>query len=81
MACCSAKGYHITQVVKAVGSGVNDGRPRFLRLLADSSISVTVVEHKERTTLLERQEQVAAGQARCGTLETSASQEVRKDEA
>jgi predicted site-specific integrase-resolvase len=64
MAYCSAKGYQITQVVKEVGSGVNDGRPRFLRLLADSSISVIVVEHKDRAacfgfryleTLLERQ--------------------------
>jgi predicted site-specific integrase-resolvase len=34
MAYCSAKGYQITQVVKAVGCGVNDGRPRFRRLLA-----------------------------------------------
>lgn len=46
----SAKGYQLAQVVKAVGSGVNDSRPRFLRLLADPSIGVIVVEHQDRAT-------------------------------
>ncbi len=46
----SAKGYQLAQVVKEVGSGVNDSRPRFLRLLADPSIGVIVVEHKDRAT-------------------------------
>ena len=46
----SAKGSQIAQVVKEVGSGVNDSRPRFLRLLADPSIGVIVVEHKARAT-------------------------------
>jgi predicted site-specific integrase-resolvase len=50
IAYCSAKGYQITQIVKEVGSGVNDSRPRFLRLLADASIRVIVVEHKDRAT-------------------------------
>jgi len=35
-------------VVKECGSGVNDQRPQFLALLADSSISHIVVEHKDR---------------------------------
>lgn len=47
---CAAKGYQVHQVVKEVGSGVNDSRPRFLKLLADSSIVVIVVEHKDRAT-------------------------------
>src|SRR5262245_26550777 len=50
LAYCSAKGYQITHLVKEVGSGVNESRPRFLRLLADSSIRVIVVEHKDRAT-------------------------------
>lgn len=33
-----------------MGSGVNDSRPRFLRLLADPAIAVIVVEHKARAT-------------------------------
>ena len=50
IAYCSAKGYQLAQVIKEVGSGINDRRPRFLRLLADPSIGVIVVEHKDRAT-------------------------------
>lgn len=45
---CAAKGWQIAQVVKECGSGVNDQRPQFLALLADTSISHIVVEHKDR---------------------------------
>lgn len=45
---CAAKGWHVAKVVKECGSGVNDQRPRFLALLADTSISHIVVEHKDR---------------------------------
>jgi putative resolvase len=64
VAYCAAKGYQVHQVVKEVGSGVNESRPKFLKLLADPSIAVIVVEHKDRATrfgfryietLLERQ--------------------------
>jgi putative resolvase len=47
---CEAKGYQISQVVKEIASGVNDHRPRFIALLADTSITVIVVEHKDRAT-------------------------------
>ncbi len=47
---CLAKGYPVAQVVKEVGSGVNDSRPRFLALLADPSVTRIVVEHKDRAT-------------------------------
>ena len=50
VAYCAAKGYQVPQVVKEVGSGVNDSRPKFLKLLADTSITVIVVEHKDRAT-------------------------------
>ncbi len=52
VAYCAAKGYHVSQVVKEVGSGVNDSRPKFLKLLADPSIAVMVVEHQDRATRL-----------------------------
>lgn len=45
---CSAKGWRVAKVVKECGSGVNDQRPQFLALLADTSISAIVVEHKDR---------------------------------
>jgi predicted site-specific integrase-resolvase len=50
VAYCAAKGYSIQQVVKEIGSGVNDSRPKFLKLLADPRIGIIVVEHKDRAT-------------------------------
>jgi putative resolvase len=50
VAYCSAKGYQIARIVKEVGSGVSDARPKFLALLEDTSITHIVVEHRERAT-------------------------------
>jgi predicted site-specific integrase-resolvase len=38
----------VAKVVKEVGSGINDARPKLLALLADQSISLIVVEHQDR---------------------------------
>lgn len=38
------------QVVKDIGSGVNDERPKLLKLLTDPRVGVIVVEHKDRLT-------------------------------
>jgi putative resolvase len=48
VAYCSAKGYQVAKVVKEIGSGVNDARPKLLALLEDTSITLIVVEHKDR---------------------------------
>src|SRR6266480_6733725 len=45
-----ARGYQVTQVVKEIASGVNDSRPKLLSLLKDSSITLLVVEHRDRLT-------------------------------
>jgi putative resolvase len=50
MAYCAAKGYQVHQVVREIGSGVNDSRPKFLKLLADPLVTLIVVEHKDRAT-------------------------------
>ena len=50
VAYATARGYQIQQVVKEIGSGVNDSRPKFLKLLADSSITMIIVERKDRAT-------------------------------
>lgn len=50
VAYCGARGYQLAKVVKEVGSGINDARPKLLALLADQSISLIVVEHKDRLT-------------------------------
>lgn len=47
---CTAKGYQVGKVVKEIGSGINDSRPKFLALLADQGIGTIVVEHKDRAT-------------------------------
>jgi putative resolvase len=47
---CAAKGWKVYKVVKEVGSGVNDGRKKLLALLADPTITIIVVEHKDRLT-------------------------------
>ena len=47
---CAAKGWKVQKVVKEVGSGVNDGRKKLLALLAGPTVTVIVVEHKDRLT-------------------------------
>ncbi|MCL4304106.1 MAG: IS607 family transposase [Anaerolineae bacterium] len=47
---CAAKGWPVAQVVKEIGSGVNDNRPKLLKLLTDPTVTLIVVEHKERLT-------------------------------
>lgn len=50
IAYCTVRGYQVSKVVKEIGSGVNDNRPKFLALLADPSIGRIVIEHKDRST-------------------------------
>lgn len=47
---CCARGYKIDRVIKEIGSGVNDKRPKLSKLLDDRSIARIVVEHKDRLT-------------------------------
>jgi putative resolvase len=50
VAYCAAKGYQVSRVVKEIGSGVNDARPKLLALSEDHTIGLIVVEHKDRAT-------------------------------
>ena len=63
---CAARGYQVAQVVKEVASGVNDGRPKFLALLKDTSVTRMVVERRDRLTRFGFQylEAVLQGQGR-----------------
>jgi putative resolvase len=47
---CNAQGWSVDKVVKECGSGINDQRPKFLALLANSQISRIVVEHQDRAS-------------------------------
>jgi putative resolvase len=46
----AAKGYQVTKAVSELASGLNDSRPKFLKLLTYASIGTIVVEHRDRTT-------------------------------
>jgi putative resolvase len=43
-------GYQVTRMVSEIGSGLNDRRPKFLKLLTDPTIGVIVVEYRDRGT-------------------------------
>ena len=45
---CNAKGYKVDKVVTEIGSGLNDERKKLEKLLIDESITLIVVEHKDR---------------------------------
>lgn len=45
---CNARGYQVKQIIKECGSGLNDKRPKLLKLLQSPEISKIVVEHKDR---------------------------------
>ncbi|MGB9811383.1 MAG: IS607 family transposase [Dictyoglomus turgidum] len=45
-----AKGYQIKHIVKEVGSGVNDTRPKLIALLKKKDYQILLVEHKDRLT-------------------------------
>jgi len=46
----NAKGYKINQVIKECASGLNDKRPKLLKLLKSSDPTVIIVEHQDRLT-------------------------------
>jgi putative resolvase len=47
---CTTRGYQVHQVVKEIGSGVNDSRPKLLSILKDQRATRIVVEYKDRLT-------------------------------
>jgi predicted site-specific integrase-resolvase len=46
----TAKGYQIVEVIKEVGSGVNDNRKKLKKLLESEKWGTLIVEHKDRLT-------------------------------
>lgn len=46
----SAKGYTVVKEVKEIASGINDERPKFLKLISSNDWDVLIVEHKDRLT-------------------------------
>lgn len=46
----NANGYRVHEVIKEIGSGLNDNRPKLNKLLQSSKPTVLIVEHKDRLT-------------------------------
>lgn len=46
----SARGYQVSKTVQEVASGLNDQRPKLMKLLLDASIGTIVIEHRDRLT-------------------------------
>ena len=47
---CNANGWVINEIVKEVGSGLNDERKKLIKILQDKEVKRIVVEHKDRLT-------------------------------
>jgi len=46
----NAKGLHVDFIVKGIGSGLNDERPKLEKILTNNEIKIIIVEHKDRLT-------------------------------
>lgn len=46
----ASHGYQVSKTVSELASGLNDSRPKLMKLLTDLSIGVIVVEHRDRLT-------------------------------
>lgn len=47
---CMAKGWTINEVVKECASGLNDKRPKLIKILSERKATRLIVEHKDRLT-------------------------------
>lgn len=45
---CLAKGWVVSKIEEECASGLNDKRPKLLKLLKDEAVTKIVVEHKDR---------------------------------
>ena len=46
----ASKGYQVTKLVRELASGLNDRRPKLMKLLTDASVGIVVIEHRDRLT-------------------------------
>jgi putative resolvase len=46
----SQRGYQVSKIASEIASGLNDQRPKLMKLLMDASIGTIIVEHKDRLT-------------------------------
>ena len=46
----ASRGYQVTKTVEEIASGMNDNRPKLMKLLMDKQIGVIVTTHRDRLT-------------------------------
>lgn len=46
----AARGYQVVKEVQAIGSGMNDNRPKLPRLIEELGFDILLIEHKDRLT-------------------------------
>ena len=46
----AAKGYNIVHNISEIGSGLNDSRPKLLKLFTQNDWNILIIEHKDRLT-------------------------------
>ena len=46
----ASKGYQVTKMVSEQASGLNDRRPKLMKLLTVASVGIVVIEHRDRLT-------------------------------
>jgi predicted site-specific integrase-resolvase len=59
-----AKGYQVAKEVTEIASGLNDQRPKLMKLLLDPSVGTIIVEHKDRLTRFNYIDQLLTMQGR-----------------
>ncbi len=47
---CNAKGWQVNEVIQECASGLNDSRPKLLKVFKDRKATRIIVEHKDRLT-------------------------------
>ena len=50
VAYCTAKGYQVRTIIKECASGLNDKRPKLLKILTQEEVTRIVIEHHDRLT-------------------------------
>src|SRR5260370_15213035 len=46
----ASRGYQVSKMVSELASGLNDKRPKLMKLLTDASVGIVVIEHRDRLT-------------------------------
>jgi predicted site-specific integrase-resolvase len=45
---CNVKGWKVDKIITEIGSGLNDSRPKLVKILEEGKVTKLVVEHKDR---------------------------------